>query len=438
MKRNLCFLAALCLFLSAFAKENNYLQAIHSDGLQPGDRVPDILIKEITNNKGKSEARLSDYHGKLLILDFWATWCKPCVDMIPKMNALQQQYNNKLQILPVAYQSESEVAKFLTKLEKNRGIKENLPVVTADTELGKLFPHSQLPHLVWISGDGVVKAITESDDLTTKLIDRLLSGKDANIRVKTDEVINYDNKSPLFSDGDDTDPKVRFTVSGYKEGVGFGTYNDTMIPGKGTDRRMTARNLTIPQLFRFAYSKQMKETVLDVADPLKMELLGQHGQTYTDWLKNGHSYCVELVLPDSLRSKSYAILQKKLQKQFPAYVATLEKRQVKCLALVRTSQEDKIKTAGGKPEVTKDDFSARFQNCYLRVFIARLQIPLQYHPLPLIDETGYTGKADLELNADFSSVDELNRELAKYDLRFEEKLAELEMLVIRDADSGKP
>jgi thiol-disulfide isomerase/thioredoxin len=37
-------------------------------------------------------ARLLDYRGKVLVLDFYATWCEPCRQSIPRLNGLQQQY----------------------------------------------------------------------------------------------------------------------------------------------------------------------------------------------------------------------------------------------------------------------------------------------------------------------------------------------------------
>ena len=37
-------------------------------------------------------ARLTDYRGKVLVLDFYATWCEPCRQSIPRLNGLQQQY----------------------------------------------------------------------------------------------------------------------------------------------------------------------------------------------------------------------------------------------------------------------------------------------------------------------------------------------------------
>lgn len=440
MKRFFSFLALLCLFFGAAAQENITINTsgAAASPLKIGDKVPAGVLSGLSKTAALQQKGSGDLKAKLLVLDFWATWCAPCVAMIPQMNTLQESYHGKIQLLPVAYQSRKEVETFLNRLEQQRGIKEQLPLVTGDTSLVKLFPHAELPHLVWIGPDGIVKAITGPQALNKAVIDRLLAGDNTGMKIKRDEVMTYDRSSNLLIDPSATEPGVSFAVSGYKEGVGRGYYNDTMIPGEGKERRMTARNQTIPELYLLAYSKKPKEVVLEVADTTALASGNLSSDDFREWLKQGHGFCVELVLPDSLRKRSYEILKSKLNAYFSNYSTSLEKRHVRCLALVRTSGADKLKSAGEKPAVEQDAFGSKFTNCYLRVFISRMQLPLQYHPLPLKDETGYTGKVDLQLSGDLSNLAELNRELAKYDLRFEERAADLEMLVIRDAVSSKP
>ena len=52
----------------------------------PGFTLPDLNGMEIS---------LSDYEGKVLLLNFWATWCPPCRMEIPYFNDFYKKYNNK-------------------------------------------------------------------------------------------------------------------------------------------------------------------------------------------------------------------------------------------------------------------------------------------------------------------------------------------------------
>ena len=62
-------------------------KTIEYSNIKVGDTAPDILFNNLTKYK-TSEQRLSNFSEKLLIIDFWATWCSPCVGMLPRMDSL--------------------------------------------------------------------------------------------------------------------------------------------------------------------------------------------------------------------------------------------------------------------------------------------------------------------------------------------------------------
>jgi len=55
--------------------------------IEPGDKAPNFSI---VTDSGRTITR-SDFGGRVLVLNFWATWCPPCVEEIPSLNAMQQQ-----------------------------------------------------------------------------------------------------------------------------------------------------------------------------------------------------------------------------------------------------------------------------------------------------------------------------------------------------------
>jgi cytochrome c biogenesis protein CcmG/thiol:disulfide interchange protein DsbE len=56
-----------------------------------GTPAPDIVLQAANG----SSQKLSDLHGKVVYLDFWASWCIPCRESFPQMNTLQQRYGDR-------------------------------------------------------------------------------------------------------------------------------------------------------------------------------------------------------------------------------------------------------------------------------------------------------------------------------------------------------
>ncbi|HZP80991.1 MAG TPA: redoxin domain-containing protein [Chthonomonadaceae bacterium] len=65
----------------------------------PEDYMPPVLPRPAPKFTLKTleekETTLNDYKGKILLVDFWATWCKPCVETMPEMQKLQEKYAAK-------------------------------------------------------------------------------------------------------------------------------------------------------------------------------------------------------------------------------------------------------------------------------------------------------------------------------------------------------
>jgi len=59
---------------------------------------------------------LSQFRGKPVVLNFWATWCPPCVEEIPSLVALQKQLGDKVVILAVSTDEDEDAYKKFTKL----------------------------------------------------------------------------------------------------------------------------------------------------------------------------------------------------------------------------------------------------------------------------------------------------------------------------------
>ena len=90
-----------------------------------GDKAPAFSLKSID---GKT-IKLSDYKGKIVIIDFWATWCPPCRRGIPDLVSIQNEYKNKVVVIGISLDREKTI-KDVPGFIKDYAI--NYPVVYGD------------------------------------------------------------------------------------------------------------------------------------------------------------------------------------------------------------------------------------------------------------------------------------------------------------------
>jgi peroxiredoxin len=115
-----------------------------------GDVAPDFALQSLD---GKT-VHLSDYRGKAVLLNFWATWCAPCKIEMPWFVELQKQYGAEgLQILGVAMDDASP--KEIGDFAKEMGV--NYPVLIGKESVGDAYGGVQfLPDSFYIDRNGKV------------------------------------------------------------------------------------------------------------------------------------------------------------------------------------------------------------------------------------------------------------------------------------------
>jgi cytochrome c biogenesis protein CcmG/thiol:disulfide interchange protein DsbE len=74
-----------------------------------GTTAPDFTVSD-----GQKTVRLSQFRGKPVLLNFWATWCPPCVQEVPELVALQRQVGDKVTILAVSMDEDEAAYKAFT------------------------------------------------------------------------------------------------------------------------------------------------------------------------------------------------------------------------------------------------------------------------------------------------------------------------------------
>jgi thiol-disulfide isomerase/thioredoxin len=142
----LCFLAGFALSLFPLATKAQ-LPVIRF--VKDPDPAPDFQVKDID---GK-EVSLSAYKGKVILLNFWATWCGPCRAEIPGLVDLQNKYKDQLQIIGMAVDEDDDTE--LRDVIKSESI--NYPVAITPGKIRMEYGGiAALPTLFVLNTDGKV------------------------------------------------------------------------------------------------------------------------------------------------------------------------------------------------------------------------------------------------------------------------------------------
>jgi thiol-disulfide isomerase/thioredoxin len=138
--------------------------------LKAGDKAPRILITDwIANNPEKK-----DIKGKFIVIDFWATWCAPCLESVPHMNDLVDKYKARKDLVFLAMTDEEKV--------KVEGLLKRVPfssVVVSDMTRTTFndFKIKNIPTCVVIDPEGRIKWIGHSSKVNSEIIDKILNGE---------------------------------------------------------------------------------------------------------------------------------------------------------------------------------------------------------------------------------------------------------------------
>lgn len=444
-----CFLAYLCLFGS-----NLYGNQLEVAGTPPagavgdtvslqvkelkvGEQVPDLLVKNVINHP-EGEIQLSDYRGKLLILDFWATWCAPCVKGFPKMDSLQREFEGQLEILPVTYQDQEEVDKLFSRLKVLKDIE--MPMAVSDNTLRQLFPHRTLPHYVWIDPEGKVMAFTSKESVVRDSIKQVLEGvKELESKAAPKALFNRDELLFFGNRGFDEDKRIllQSVFMPYIEGMPA-MYKVTGESDKSW-MRIFLTNSDLPTYFGLAYGAgkvdfNRNRRILEVEEP---DLLKYNADldNYDEW-KLDHRFCYELILSPQYHGQEYDIMKTDLERMFPEYRAAVEMRETEVLALVRTDNSIDLRTNGGERKIEMDAFGLELNNERIGLLPYHWRYHLQLMRIPIVDDTGIDYKVDIKLEGKMNDLESIRKTLAPYGLDLVKKVMPIKMLVIRDRPQG--
>ncbi len=389
MKNNL-FVFLLLSAVSVFGQE-----------IQIGEKVPAFKVELV--DEDRSVFSFDGSTGKALLIDFWASWCSPCVAGMPHLEALQKKYVGRLQVISASEEKYQRISRF----------KEKRPyqfLFARDTgSLRALFPYQVIPHSVLIAPDGRLVAITAPDHITDYVIEQVLAGQKVNLPIKKDH-FDFDPAYEYF----DFEEEVQqlFQLQPYMSGIP--AFSRTYPEGPFKERRMTIFNLNVAGLYRKAYQLS------------SYRLIYEFDESEIDWEDKHNRFCLNIIAqnPEQL----YPYLQEQLS-QHTQVLAQPSTRAMEVLVVKKAEEGIKAKPVQekGRTQARGDGFKnegasmADFCN-YLEHFgIARMAV---------VNETGDDGLYDIDFSFDPENPQSFQAAMTNLGLTYKKGIRKTKVLVL--------
>jgi uncharacterized protein (TIGR03435 family) len=387
---------------------------------------PDFVFDTLLNYN-MERLSIADLKGKFVIIDFWGTFCLPCIKDFPKIEKLQKRFGDTLQVLLVATDGYEKAAHFYEARKKN-----NKPMAlpcAIHMDAKKYFQVRAVSTYVWIDDQGYVKAITDDTQLTEKNIADFISRKKVRLR-EVERAGKPDHKKYLVTVANEMDSSsviYNSSLTKYLPGIPSTYY----YPRKGSNKKVNVNNMPVSNLYQIAFGDSTRavptsRTVIEAAHPEKLQM--PKGEDYITW-RTDNTYCYELKVPAARQNDILKIMQDDLKRLFGLNVF-LEKRIQKCLVL---KAEKNTRFATDKASPAKQVFSAGGCSVTNTPFSEFAEMILHYNQDKIVlDETGITANVDIALDAQMNDVDAMNQALKKYGLSLQFEDRPIQMLVIKD------
>jgi thiol-disulfide isomerase/thioredoxin len=119
-----------------------------------GDVAPSFVLQRADR---RDVVRLGDLRGKVVLVDFWATWCKPCRATMPALQRLYTRYHQRgLEIVSINIEGQAAAPRALS-FARRLGL--SFPVVVDGGRVTSEYHVTTIPHLVLVDQRGVVRGV---------------------------------------------------------------------------------------------------------------------------------------------------------------------------------------------------------------------------------------------------------------------------------------
>lgn len=392
----------LLVMLSVFAMTGK------AQNIEKGDMFPDFLIRSMVNAPVK-EVDVYKEPARFVILNFWGTWCAPCLPEMDSLRDLQKRFAKDLRVIALANDNEKRVKDYLRKRPTDVWI-------AADTNfyLYKQFGFAYVGQSAILDRQRKVIGLVRTDSITTAFIQRMLSGADIALSGER----NKATKGNSVSEDDffrlDTTLQTHVALMSYVPGYrGMSRYYPT---GPFKNRRRTALNVSPTVMYKTAYGITSQSQVAYEFD----------SKTEADYATHTGLYCFDILVPPGKEDSLLIMMQQYLNKLLPIKARMIKK--VMPVYVLRANDASSWKNStAAQPFYSFSGTGFEGTGIPMKDFADYLSNELA---LPVVDETGLLGRYDIKTENVIRTAEEIREAVRKLGLSLEKTERELDQLIL--------
>jgi uncharacterized protein (TIGR03435 family) len=359
---------------------------------QIGKPVPNYTFSKILNSND-NEISLQDLKGKVVILEFWATWCGPCIPAMKKLDSLQKEFKDELAVITISSENKERLEKFI------KSSKTGLMVVS-DTMHSANFKYKVIPHSIIIDKNGIVRAITSPEHITKAVVSNLILKDQIELESKDDFYINPNLEVKLIKSISNSN--YRIELKNYDQEKRGSTR--FLIDTEGNVNGIDIWNSTLPRLY---------QSLFDVSSPSRIvfrDSLSENDFPYDKEYQYNFTLEVSSDYQNKWRTIGIAFLNENFDVNAKRGIKNLE-----CYVLKNIDNTIE--------ESSSDKTEYMFMGTILKtkkIKISQLAAYLEnFTDVPVVDKTNLKGDYDIEFEWQAEDPKTLHSELRTYGLIFE-------------------
>lgn len=386
--KNKILLFIITLFVYSIASSQNELKV--------GDIAPNIDITDYILNTPSDK----NFKNKFILLEFWATWCGPCLEEVPNLNKFQEKFKSKKDFVFISITNEKpdKVLRTLKRIPFNSIVVSDQTGKTFKNFIGDKDGSYSIPATILIDTKGIVKWIGNPHDLNDSILEKFINNKE----LSGSDYPNIDEQSgPIFiKSGEEKITDIAYKMI-YDEAS---VYSFTLLNGKKNEFSMNVNTLREQGLY-FDLNKNLISIISNLSNISESQIILPENlkeQNYSLFYKNKNFNTEKESKQDVKMNliKSLHLTEKVISKKSDVYVFKVQNKN----KLDEIINETEIKNGYNSTHFL-------FSNVDINAVVKSISI---YYKIIVKDNTNLNGKYDFILKN--NSLEDFRKDLEIYGL----------------------